>query len=102
VTRPAEATLATAGGLGSGRATACSRLSAPTARCQEYPVGVGILAPISYAVDGERYVTILAGYGPPARNNASRGTHRRGMLVAFKLDRTATVKGHADSSRAGA
>ena len=57
----------------------------------EYPVNIGIMAaPISYSIDGEQYIAVLAGWGgafglsggiPKHRNNVLS----EGRILAFKL-----------------
>lgn len=56
------------------------------------PLGTGVIAPpISYAVDGEQYIALLAGWGGPAFNTLAGNEallryRNRGRLLAFKLD----------------
>jgi len=56
-------------------------------------VGVGIMAaPISYRVDGEQYVAVLAGLGgSPAMNLADYANTNAGQVFAFKLGGTAAI-----------
>ena len=55
-------------------------------------IGTGMIAPpISYSVDGEQYIAIMAGWGGPAFNtlagNEALLKHRNsGRIIAFKLD----------------
>ncbi len=57
----------------------------------EFPVDTGIIAaPISYAVDGEQYIAVVAGWGGAYALASGVGRHRdnvlsEGRLLAFKL-----------------
>jgi quinohemoprotein ethanol dehydrogenase len=63
---------------------------------REIDVGTGIMAaPVSYEIDGEQYISVLAGFGGamaplyPAESAAYRHQNY-GRLLTFKLDGTAT------------
>jgi quinohemoprotein ethanol dehydrogenase len=58
-------------------------------------VGVGIMAPpISYRIDGEQYIAVLAGLGgSPAMNRAEYRNENAGRVFAFKLDGAVPVPG---------
>jgi mono/diheme cytochrome c family protein len=86
--------LSTAGGLvfqGNGGGVFRAYDAASGDRVWEYETGVGVMAaPVSYAVDGEQYVAVLAGIG------GSQGGHgdplaveNDGRLLAWKLGGTA-------------
>jgi len=84
-------TLATAGGLvfqgsGKGRFSAYDALNGQIRWSVE--LGIDVMAPpISYAVDGEQYIAVLAGVGGVHGNHASQFDHdNAGRLLAFKLD----------------
>jgi PQQ-dependent dehydrogenase (methanol/ethanol family) len=57
----------------------------------EYPVGIGIIAPpVSYTVDGEQYIAVLAGWGGAFSLASGAPRHRgnvlsEGRILAFKL-----------------
>ena len=57
----------------------------------EFPVDTGIVAaPISYAVDGEQYIAVVAGWGGAYGQASGVGRHRNnvlseGRILAFKL-----------------
>ncbi|MCP4905349.1 MAG: PQQ-dependent dehydrogenase, methanol/ethanol family [bacterium] len=87
--------LSTAGGLvfqGTGQATFEAFRAATGERLFSTPAGTGVVAPpITYEIDGEQYVSLLAGWGggyalasadPPDETLAS-GNH--GRLLTFKL-----------------
>ena len=53
-----------------------------------YPVGVGVIAsPMTYAIDGEQYLAVMAGFGG-AGGMGSFDPRRPGRLLVFKLDAT--------------
>ena len=63
---------------------------------KEIDVGTGIMAaPVSYEIDGEQYIAVLAGFGGamsplyPAES-AAHGRQNYGRLLAFKVDGAAT------------
>ncbi len=87
--------LSTAGGLvfqGTGHATFEAFRASDGRRLFSAPTGTGVVAPpISYEVDGEQYISLLAGWGggyalasadPPSETLASGN---RGRLLTFKL-----------------
>jgi mono/diheme cytochrome c family protein len=87
--------LSTAGGLvfqGTGHATLEAFRASDGERLFSAPTGTGVVAPpISYEVDGEQYISLLAGWGggyalasadPPSQTLASGN---RGRLLTFKL-----------------
>lgn len=92
-------TLATAGNL-VFQGTADGHLRAYRATdgklLKEIHVGTGIMAaPMSYEVDGQQYVAVLAGYGGLPGSQLMPGAaayeySNRGRLLAFKLDGGAT------------
>jgi len=57
----------------------------------EYPVGIGIIAaPVTYTVDGEQYVAVLAGWGGAFGLASGAPRHKgneltEGRILAFKL-----------------
>jgi len=69
----------------------------------EYKVGNGIVAaPISYAVDGEQYVAIMAGFGGSAITTGFQFPQKQrlpGRLFAFKLGGTVTPEAYVLSNR---
>jgi quinohemoprotein ethanol dehydrogenase len=84
-------TLATAGGLvfqGSGQ----GMFSAYDAKSGELlwssPVGIDVMAaPVSYQIDGEQYISVLAGVGGSQGNHLSEFSHdNAGRVLAYKLD----------------
>jgi PQQ-dependent dehydrogenase (methanol/ethanol family) len=88
--------LATAGGLvfqGNGSGRFLAHDAATGRELWSAPVGVGIMAaPVSYAIDGEQYVAVLAGVG------GSLGVHfhelpaaNDGRLLVFKLGAKAAM-----------
>jgi len=91
-------TLATAGNLvfqGTGRARFAAYRASDGERLFEAPTGTGVVAPpITYRVDGEQYVAVLAGLGgglalasgdPPPETLA---TGNAGRVLAWKLGGT--------------
>jgi len=93
--------LATAGNLvfqGSGRARLAAYRASDGEKLFEAPTGTGVVAPpITYRVDGEQYVAILAGLGgglamasgdPPPETVASGNA---GRVLAWKLGGTAKL-----------
>jgi quinohemoprotein ethanol dehydrogenase len=94
-------TLATAGNLvfqGTGRGTLAAYRASDGARLFEAKTGTGVVAPpITYAVGGEQYVAVLAGFGgglalasadPPPDVLASGNA---GHVLAWKLGGTAAL-----------
>jgi quinohemoprotein ethanol dehydrogenase len=94
-------TLATAGNLvfqGTGRATLAAYRASDGERLFETKTGTGVIAPpISYSLDGEQYVAVLAGFGgglgmasadPPPDVLASGNA---GRVLAWKLGGTAVL-----------
>ena len=94
-------TLATAGNLvfqGTGRAKLCAYRATDGKLLWEAPTGTGVVAPpISYELDGEQYVAVLAGLGggmalasgsPPPETLASGNA---GRVLAWKLGGTARL-----------
>ncbi len=90
--------LATAGNLvfqGTGRATLAAYRATDGSKVFEAPTGTGVVAPpITYRVDGEQYVAVLAGLGgglamasgdPPPETVASGNA---GRVLAWKLGGT--------------
>jgi len=63
----------------------------------EFPTGVGIIAaPVTYSIDGEQYVSVLAGWGGAFALASGVPRHRgnvlsEGRLLTFKLGGTATL-----------
>lgn len=61
----------------------------------EFDAGVGIAAaPMTFSLDGQQYVAVLAGWGGPmtlANRPAGRGKTGFGQLLVFALDATATL-----------
>ena len=47
--------------------------------------------PISYAVDGEQYIAVMAGRGFSGGNDADARERNPGRIFAFKLDGKATL-----------
>jgi len=60
----------------------------------EYPVHTGIIAPpVSYSIDGEQYIAVVAGWGGAFANASGVPKHRNnvlkeGRILVFKLDAT--------------
>ncbi|MAG31329.1 MAG: PQQ-dependent dehydrogenase, methanol/ethanol family [Deltaproteobacteria bacterium] len=94
-------TLSTAGNLvfqATGHATFEAYRASDGERLFEAPTGTGVVAPpISYRVDGDQYVSVMAGWGggfalasgdPPAETLASANA---GRLLTFKLGGTAQL-----------
>lgn len=56
-------------------------------------VGIGVMAPpITYAIDGEQYIAVLAGVGGSQGNHMSRFTHdNAGRVLAWKLGGQAPI-----------
>ena len=94
-------TLATAGNLvfqATGHATLEAFRASDGERLFTAPTGTGVIAPpISYRVDGEQYIAVMAGWGggfalasadPPAETVASGNA---GRLLAYKLGGTAEL-----------
>ena len=84
-------TLATAGDLvfqGSGRGRFSAYHARDGSELWSVDVGVDVMAPpISYQIDGEQFVAVLAGTGGSLGNHASRFEHdNAGRVLAFKLD----------------
>ncbi len=83
--------LSTAGGLvfqGSGTGELVAYDASGGARLWSADIGIGIMAPpISYSIEGEQYVAVLAGTGGSMGNHfADLAYVNDGRLVAFKLD----------------
>ncbi|NQZ96952.1 MAG: PQQ-dependent dehydrogenase, methanol/ethanol family [Myxococcales bacterium] len=91
-------TLSTAGNLvfqGTGNATFAAYRATDGERLFEAPTGTGVVAPpMTYAIDGEQYVALLAGWGggfalasgdPPSETLA---TGNRGRVLVFRLGGT--------------
>jgi mono/diheme cytochrome c family protein len=88
--------LSTAGGLvfHGGSGSAFDAYDARTgARLWSVDVGVGVMAPpISYAVDGQEYVAVLAGVGGALGGHFTRLDYENeGRVLAWKLGGTATL-----------
>jgi len=84
-------TLATAGdlvfqGIGQGRFAAFD--AARGGRLWTSQIGIDVMAPpISYRIDGEQYVAVLAGVGGSQGNHQSKFEHdNAGRVLAYKLD----------------
>jgi quinohemoprotein ethanol dehydrogenase len=89
-------TLSTGGGLvfqghGGGRFSAFDTRDGR--RLWSVEVGVDVIAPpVTYAVDGEQYVAVLAGAGGSHGSHATQFDHdNAGRLLAFKLDARTTM-----------
>jgi quinohemoprotein ethanol dehydrogenase len=89
-------TLATAGGLvfqgiGQGRFAAFD--AATGDRLWSSDVGIDVMAaPVSYRVDGEQYIAVLAGVGGSQGNHQSKFDHdNAGRVLSFKLDGSAPM-----------
>ncbi len=59
----------------------------------ESHVGIGLMAPpVSYSVDGDQYVAVMAGIGgTPALNYLDLDYENHGLLLSYKLDGAATL-----------
>jgi len=63
----------------------------------EYPVGVGIIAaPVTYTVDGEQYIAVLAGWGGAFGLASGAPRHRgnvlsEGRILAFRIGGESTL-----------
>jgi quinohemoprotein ethanol dehydrogenase len=89
-------TLATAGGLvfqGSGQGHFSAYDAQNGVLRWSTDVGIDIMAPpITYQIDGEQFVAVLAGVGGSLGNHNSRFEHdNAGRLLAFKLDGKAAM-----------
>lgn len=89
-------TLATAGGLvfqgiGQGRFAAFDARTGD--RLWSSEVGIDVMAPpISYRIDGEQYIAVLAGVGGSHGNHQSKFEHdNAGRVLAYKLDGSAEM-----------
>jgi cytochrome c553 len=89
-------TLATAGGLvfqgiGQGRFAAFD--AAKGDRLWSSAVGIDVMAaPVSYRVDGEQYIAVLAGVGGSQGNHQSEFDHdNAGRVLSYKLDAKAPM-----------
>jgi quinohemoprotein ethanol dehydrogenase len=104
-------TLTTAGNLvfqGTARGTFAAYRATDGKRLWETPAGTGIVAaPVTYELDGEQYVAVMAGWGgafalaagdAAAAAGVSRETNQ-GRLLVFKLGGTATVPVHEAAER---
>jgi len=96
--RVSGGTLATAGdlvfqGAGEGRFAAFDAASGD--RLWSVDVGIEVMAaPVSYAIDGEQYVAVLAGAGGSQGVHATTFDHdNAGRVLAFKLGGKATMPG---------
>ena len=88
--------LSTAGGLvfqGNGAGFFAAYSARSGAQLWRTEVGVGIMAPpITYEVDGEQYIAVLAGLGgSPAINRQNFTNDNAGRVFAFKLDATTPI-----------
>jgi PQQ-dependent dehydrogenase (methanol/ethanol family) len=82
--------LATAGGLvfqGNGGGSFSAYADDDGQKLWESEVGIGIMAPpVTYSVDGEQYVAVLAGIGgTPSLNYVDLDYQNDGRLLAYKL-----------------
>jgi PQQ-dependent dehydrogenase (methanol/ethanol family) len=94
-------TLTTAGNLvlqGTGHRTFAAYRASDGERLFEIPVGTGVVAPpVTYLVDGEQHIAVMAGWGGAFALNAgdasaaSGVTNNPGRLLVFKLGGTATL-----------
>jgi mono/diheme cytochrome c family protein len=97
-------TLTTAGNLvfqGTAHGTFAAYRASDGKPLFETPAGTGIVAgPVTYSVDGEQYVAVMAGWGGAfalAAGDAAAGAGVRnnaGRLLAFKLGGTAKLPVH--------
>ncbi|MFK7897026.1 MAG: PQQ-dependent dehydrogenase, methanol/ethanol family [Myxococcota bacterium] len=89
-------TLATAGGLvfqGAGQGRFAAFDAASGERHWQIDVGIDVMAPpITYRLDGEQFVAVLAGVGGSAGNHLGSFEHdNAGRVLAFKLDGQAAM-----------
>lgn len=89
-------TLATAGdlvfqGIGQGRFAAFDAVTGD--RLWSSEVGIDVMAPpVTYRVDGEQFIAVLAGVGGSQGNHLSEFDHdNAGRLLSYKLDGKATL-----------
>lgn len=102
--------LATGGGLvfqGTGQGQFAAYSAAEGRQLWSFAAGTGIIAPpVTYTVNGEQYVAVLAGYGgvwPLSPSGLLSGQERPlpnlGRLLVFKLGGTATLPAVSASER---
>jgi quinohemoprotein ethanol dehydrogenase len=89
-------TLATAGGLvfqGIGQGLFAAFDAESGERLWSSEVGIDVMAaPISYRIDGEQYISVLAGVGGSHGNHASKFEHdNAGRVLTYKLGGTAPM-----------
>jgi PQQ-dependent dehydrogenase (methanol/ethanol family) len=102
-------TLTTAGNLvlqGTGHGTFAAYRATDGARLFETPAGTGVVAPpVTYLVDGEQHVAVMAGWGGAFALNAGDASaaagvkQNAGRLLVFRLGGTAKLPVHEAQER---